>query len=288
MAKSFEQAREGKASSRSCALRVKCRTERPMTIVSPPTFPPDRAELSILPAPSQLDTTADLSVFLDFDGTLVEIARHPQDVIVAPGLVQVLTDLAHRLQGRLAIVSGRSLEMLDAFLGPIPLAMAGSHGGEFRPARGAHVEALAAPLPEAVTAALAAFAEENGQVVFEAKPFSAAVHYRDRPQVAERLLAFATKLSAEQGLKIKHGKMVIELAMPGSDKGSAVTRFMSLPPFQGSRPLFIGDDVTDEDAFAAVRSFDGGGVLVGPMRPTRALWRLDDVAAVHRWLEGAA
>jgi hypothetical protein len=149
-------------------------------------------------------------------------------------------------------------------------------------------DAPAEPLPAPVCHALQAFAQDNGGLVFEAKPYSAAVHDRDRPHVADDLAAFAADLAAQHGMGLKHGKMVIELTMPGSDKGTAVARFMELPPFAGTRPLFIGDDVTDEDAFAAVRDFDGGGILVGPIRPTHALWRLDSVADVHTWLENAA
>lgn len=249
--------------------------------------PPEGNEAA-LPAPGQLDSTADWSVFLDFDGTLAEIVDHPGNVVVAPGLAGVLTDLSHKLNGRLAIVSGRALAVLDRILGPVPVAMAGSHGGEFRPAGESRPQALAEPLPLPVCQALERFAQENGRLVFEAKPYSAAVHYRDRTEVAEPLIAFASDLAAQHGMRLKHGKMVVELTMPGSDKGTAVSRFMDLPPFAGTRPLFVGDDVTDEDAFAAVRNFDGGGILVGPMRPTRALWRLDSVAAVHTWLENAA
>jgi len=250
--------------------------------------PPPEGNGAALPTPARLDVTADVSVFLDFDGTLADIADHPENVVVASGLAKVLTTLAERLDGRLAIVSGRALAVLDQMLGPIPIAMAGSHGGEFRPS-GAHTAtALAEPLPPPVCHALEAFAQDNGGLVFEAKPYSAAVHYRDRPHVADDLAAFAADLAAQHGMGLKHGKMVIELTMPGSDKGTAVARFMELPPFAGTRPLFIGDDVTDEDAFAAVRGFNGGGILVGPMRPTRALWRLDSVADVHTWLENAA
>lgn len=255
-----------------------------MTIATPTRPLEDDAVLS---PPPRLDDTR-LSLFLDFDGTLVDIAGRPQDVIVAPGLPEALAALAQKLEGRLAIVSGRSLAVLDELLAGAPLAMAGSHGGEFRPAGALPAKALAEPLPPRLCEALAAFAQENGGLVFEAKPCSAAVHYRDRPQVGEALFAHAATLAAQYGAHIKHGKMVVELTMPGSDKGNAVTQFMSLAPFAGSRPLFVGDDVTDEDAFAAVRRFDGGGILVGPMRPTHALWRLDDVAAVHRWLEDAA
>ncbi|MEW9854459.1 trehalose-phosphatase [Novosphingobium sp. M1R2S20] len=258
-----------------------------MTILSPSISPAD-GPAPALSAPPQLDTGRGTALFLDFDGTLVELAEHPQDIVVAPALPHLLTALSERLDGRLAVVSGRSLAMLDDFLGPLPIGMAGSHGGEFRPAGSSQVQPLAKPLPPAVSAALSSFAQQNGGLVFEAKPFSAAVHYRNHPEIAEQLVGFATTLSAEHGLAIKHGKMVVELAMPGSDKGSAVRHFMERAPFAGSRPLFIGDDVTDEDAFAAVRQFDGGGVLVGAMRATAALWRLENVSAVHRWLENAA
>ena len=258
-----------------------------MTIPTSPSLPLPEHDTE-LPAPELLAVGTGISVFLDFDGTLVEIAEHPENVVVAPELPGALTALARKLEGRLAIVSGRSLATLDRLLGPLPVAMAGSHGGEFRPAGASSPEALAAPLPDPVRDALADYAGENGGLIFEAKPFSAAVHYRTRPEVGEALFAFAKRLAAENGMHVKHGKMVVELTMPGSDKGNAVARFMERSPFAGTRPLFAGDDVTDEDAFTAVRRFGGGGILVGPTRPTQALWRLDDVAAVHHWLEDAA
>jgi trehalose 6-phosphate phosphatase len=246
---------------------------------------PGSQDLPELSPPPSLVEMADWSLFLDFDGTLVEIAERPQDVVVSQGLPAALEALSRRLAGRLAIVSGRSLAALNQMLGPISVAMAGSHGGEFRPAGSDRIEALADPLPKALCEALATFAQDNGGLVFEAKPCSAAVHYRDRPQIGPALFDHAQRLATDFGAYVKHGKMVVELTMPGSDKGNAVSRFMGLPPFAGSRPLFVGDDVTDEDAFAAVRRFDGGGVLVGSMRETRALWRLSGVAAVHDWLE---
>jgi trehalose 6-phosphate phosphatase len=258
------------------------RPNRRPTTISTSTRPPDPDALELAPPPA---LASDVSLFLDFDGTLVEIAGRPQDVVVASGLPRALAALSRRLDGRLAVVSGRSIEVLDAFLGEIPIAMAGSHGGEFRPAGTFRIEALADPLPPPLCEALATYARDNGGLVFEAKPCSAAIHYRDRPAIAAALFTYAASLGSEYGVHVKRGKMVVELSMPGSDKGNAVSRFMAQPPFAGSRPLFVGDDVTDEDAFAAVRHFDGGGILVGPMRSTKALWRLDDVAAVHRWLE---
>lgn len=227
------------------------------------------------------------ALFLDFDGTLVDIADHPDDVFIPNGLSALLTTVAQRLDGRLAIVTGRSIAALEALMGPVSVAVAGSHGGEFRLAGHADPQALASPLPPAVIEYLSTFARHNGGLLVEPKPYSIAVHYRRHPEAHERLLDYARQISAEMGLKLKHGKQVVELTMPGSDKGTAVTRFMQTPPFAGSDALFLGDDVTDEDAFTAIAQIGGGGVLVGPLRPTAAHWRLDSVAAVHHWLETA-
>ncbi|WP_395330820.1 trehalose-phosphatase [Novosphingobium sp. BL-8H] len=227
------------------------------------------------------------ALFLDFDGTLVEIADHPDAVIVPDVLPGLLTRLSDCLDGRLALITGRSIAALESHLGPLSVAVAGSHGGEFRPAGHAMAEALAAPLPARVIAELTAFAQDNGGLLVEPKPFSIAVHYRRHPEALAGLIARAETVGRELGLTLKHGKQVIELAMPGSDKGSAVTQFMEMPLFAGSRPIFVGDDVTDEDAFAAAARLGGGGVLVGPLRETRARWRLGGVAQVHHWLEAA-
>ncbi|MEJ2458693.1 MAG: trehalose-phosphatase [Novosphingobium sp.] len=203
------------------------------------------------------------------------------------GKPDLIENLSRRLNGRLALVSGRSLGALEALLGPLDVAMAGSHGGEFRPAAGGEVHPLADPLPRDVVDKLSGFAQANGGLLVEPKPFSVAVHYRHHPHAMEGLLARAEKLAATLGLKLKHGKQVVELVMPGSDKGSAVARFMTLPRFAGTTPIFAGDDVTDEDAFRAVTRFGGNGILVGAMRPTAARWRLAGVAAVHNWLAAA-
>jgi trehalose 6-phosphate phosphatase len=234
--------------------------------------------------PQPLDPDAS-AVFLDFDGTLVEIADHPDDVVVAPGLSQLLADLSRRLDGRFAIVTGRSIAALELLLGPVEVAIAGSHGGEFRRSPTADVEPLAEPLPPEIVSSLKDFAAANGGLLVEPKPFSVAVHYRHHPDALEGLLTCAQSLASAAGLSMKHGKQVIELAMPGSDKGTAAARFMALPEFAGKTPLFLGDDVTDEDAFHAMRRLDGQGVLVGPMRPTAAATRLPCVAAVHAWLK---
>lgn len=251
-----------------------------------PSLAEKGADEPCLAEPPALLAAMHNALFLDFDGTLVEIADRPDDVLVPPGLPGLIEAVAHRLQGRLAIVSGRSLAALDGMLGPMEVAMAGSHGGEFRPA-GAPAEDLASPFPADVTRALSHFAKANGGLLVEPKPFSLAVHYRGHAGVLETLLTYAESLASARGLHVKHGKQVIELVMPGSDKGTAVDRFMERSEFLGTQPLFLGDDVTDEDAFHAVARRGGGGVLVGRMRPTAAHWRLANVAAVHAWLNAA-
>jgi len=245
---------------------------------------PDAARPGDLPPPAPL-TPENCAVFLDFDGTLVEIAERPDAVEVAPGLAELVMALSTRLEGRLAIVTGRSIAALQDLLGPVEIALAGSHGGEFRPGADCAVEPLAEPPPAEIISTLERFAAANGGLLVEPKPYSVAVHYRHHPEALEALLTCAQGLASAHSLALKHGKQVIELAMPGSDKGTAVARFMSLPAFAGRTPLFLGDDVTDEDAFRAVRGLGGIGVLVGAMRPTAAAARLPDVTAVHAWLK---
>jgi len=246
-----------------------------------------RASGANLPPPPPLTDTTGLSLFLDFDGTLVDIAERPEGVVVPPTLPETLAVLAQRLEGRLALVSGRSLAALDDLLGPVGLPMAGSHGGEFRPSADHEATPLADALPASVVSELEEIARDHGDLIVETKPCSAAIHYRLNPDMGPSVASQAARVASTHGLRAKHGKMVVELSMPGSDKGNAVARFMEGPPFLGSRPVFVGDDVTDEDAFAMIRRLGGEGILVGPMRPTLAHWRLENVAAVHRWLESS-
>ena len=247
----------------------------------------DPALQQALPAPPDLQGSAQEALFLDFDGTLVDIASHPDAIHVAAHLPDLLIGLSRMLDGRLALVSGRALADLDRFLGPLDIAMAGSHGGEFREAGASHAHPLADPLPAHVLTSLNAIAARLGGLLVEAKPYSAAIHYRGQPEAEAALRARTADLAQNAGLAIKRGKMVVELVMPGADKGSAVTRFMEMPQFDGARPIFVGDDITDEDAFKTVLNYEGGGILVGPMRQTAAQWRLDGVAQVHHWLKAA-
>lgn len=242
------------------------------------------AELSSPPALAQLCQAGPIALFLDFDGTLIEIAETPDGIVVPRDLGARLEALSERLGGRLALVSGRAVDNLEQHCGPLGIALAGSHGLARVSAARERLGDKPGALPHEVFAALAEFAGDEG-FTLETKPHGAALHYRSDPSLAERGLAFAGSLAEEHGLIVKRGKYVIELIPPGGDKGTAVRAFMDEPPFAGARPIFLGDDVTDEDGFAAADDLGGFGVLVGKRSPTAARHALPDPTAVTRWLE---
>ena len=166
--------------------------------------------------------------------------------------------------------------------------MSGSHGLELRLADGT-VRPLARP--DALDAArdeISRFATGRGGLLVEEKPASVALHYRLAPEQAGEVTSLVAGLAARTGLIVQHGKMVAELRPPGADKGDAVRALMKEEPFTGGRPVFLGDDLTDEHAFEAVASMGGAGILVGPPRETAARYRLPSVAAVAQWLEACA
>lgn len=238
-----------------------------------------------LPAPPRLsDLLAEgpLALFLDFDGTLVEIAAGPEAIAVPAALGARLERLAARLDGALALVSGRSIDNIERHLGPLPLHLAGSHGGHVRAPCGRTLRE-AAPLPAAAAEALAAFAQEHG-LLHERKAHGGALHYRARPDLEAATHRFAEALAAGHGLATRPGKCVIELVWPGADKGGAVNLMAERAPFAGRRPVFIGDDITDEDGFAASARLGGFGIAVGERPSASARHHLADVREVHAWL----
>jgi trehalose 6-phosphate phosphatase len=229
------------------------------------------------------------SLFLDFDGTLVDIVDQPDDVVVDRALGDLLGALARRHGNRLALVSGRSIAQLDAFLGPLGqiIALSGSHGIEYRWNGNVAHPVRPTSLDHVERAMLEAAAAHAGAIV-EPKSFSTALHYRLAPAFEPDAQALAIRLAGDFGLAVQHGKMMVEVRVPGSDKGVAVKTLMRSPEMSGTRPVFIGDDVTDEDGFAAAKSLGGTGILVGPARATAAEYRLDSPMAVRRWLAGQA
>lgn len=232
------------------------------------------------PPPANLLNGA--SLFLDFDGTLVDIVARPDAVRVDPALIDLIAALTHRLGGRLAIVSGRGAAEVHRLFGGADVVISGSHGAELR--RDGVIDAPARPVAlDAAMARMQAFASAHPGVLVEAKPLGVGLHYRGGPQAEAAARDLAEQLAQASGLTLQAGKMVFELRAPG-DKGSAISALMAMPPFAGSLPVFVGDDLTDEPGFAVAQAMGGAGVLVGPARASAAGWRLDDVAAVRDWL----
>lgn len=237
------------------------------------------------PPPGLLDGAA---LFLDFDGTLVDLAETPSAIQVPPRLESRLARLKGKLDGRLAVVSGRSLDDLERWL-PLPgVACSGSHGLELRLADGARLP-LSAPLGlDDARERIERFAAGVDGLLVEHKPAGIALHYRRAPDQAMRAEALMTELAEEYGLLLQRGKMVAELGSNGANKGDAVRAFMADRQFQGASPVFVGDDLTDEHGFVTAAALGGAGVLVGPLRDTAAGYRLGSVAAVAAWLDAAA
>jgi trehalose 6-phosphate phosphatase len=238
--------------------------------------------------PPPLSRLAPAALFLDFDGTLVELADVPGAIRIPAGLKPLLERLAVRLEGRLAIVSGRAIDDLQRHLGACGAVLSGSHGAELRYSDGRRVPVSAPEGLAEAREAIGRFAQGVRGLLIEDKPAGVALHYRQAPERARAVGDFMEELAGRTGLAVQRGKMVAELRPRDSDKGAAVRRLMAEPPFAGARPVVVGDDLTDEHAFEAAAVLGGAGVLVGRARPTAARWRVADVAEVTEWLEAAA
>lgn len=227
------------------------------------------------------------ALFLDFDGTMVDIAAEPHAVHVPEPLLPTLRSLNAWLGGAIAVVSGRPIEQIDAFLAPLKLPVAGVHGAERRGADGQLVFLSTHPL-EQVERSARILAARHGGLLVETKRGSVALHYRQAPELEPLVLEkMQAAVDASPGLTLLRGKMVAEAKPGGASKGRAIEDFLREPPFAGRVPVFIGDDVTDEAGFAAVQRQGGIGIKVGE-GPTAASRRLADPAALRRELEAVA
>lgn len=227
------------------------------------------------------------ALFLDVDGTLLELAGRPDAVVVPPALPALLDALAAALGGALALVSGRALADVDRLFAPHRYALAGSHGAEWRLPGSTVVQHLALPALDAAAERLAAFVEAHPGTLMERKSHGLALHWRNAPAAEDGARACMAALHAGLGeaFRLLDGKAVLELLPAGIDKGAAVGRFCAAAPFAGRVPVFVGDDVTDEAGFAAVNARGGFAVHVGSAgRSSAATHRLPTPAAVGVWL----
>lgn len=220
--------------------------------------------------------------FLDVDGTLLELASRPDEVVVRPRLPGVLEKLSRVTDGAVALISGRPIADLDRLFAPLRLAAAGLHGVERRDHGGTvHYHHQLDGKLDRTRELLAHLADEHEGLLFEDKQFSVAIHYRQAPDKEPLIRSVLERHmpEIEQDFHLQKGKMVYEIKPSGRDKGMAIEEFMQEAPFLNRTPVFIGDDVTDEDGFTTVNKMHGHSIKVGD-GSTVATWSLPDTAAV--------
>lgn len=236
------------------------------------------------PLPPPDDVTG-LALFLDIDGTLIDLADRPDGVTVPEGLPDALTRLEAKLGGAMALITGRSVAVVETLFPGFPVALAGLHGSELR--LGGRVT-RPDPTPAFHTARdrLAAALAALPGTIFEDKGAAFAAHYRSAPDHAATVTRLMTEITAGvEGWVLQPGKFVLELRPAGRSKGDALTAFLTAPPFAGRRPIAFGDDVTDEAMFRAAIAAGGEACLIGAPRDTAARLRLPSPAALRAWIE---
>jgi len=226
--------------------------DRPQAVASLRALVPDLSRMAIL---------------LDIDGTLLDLAPTPREVWVPPDLATDLNRLLQRTSGALALVSGRSLNDIDLIFAPEQFSAVGGHGAEMRLAvDGDAVVTHAPPMDKELKRRLAAIAHLSPGILLEDKGYSLALHYRLAPHAETAIFEAVSLIKADlpnAPMEVLPGKCVCEIKHPGFTKASGVRELMTREPFEGRRPLFIGDDVTDESVFAIMPDFDGLAFSVG-------------------------
>src|SRR5689334_12187783 len=228
----------------------------------------DDAPPETVPVPSSLvPHLSETAILLDIDGTLLDLMPTPREVWVPPGLAKTLNRLLVKTNGALAMVSGRSLNDIDLIFAPDQFPVVGGHGAEMRIEPDSEsVAAHAPPLDKELKRRLAAIAKLSPGILLEDKGYSLALHYRLAPHAEKAIYAAVSLIRADlpnAPIEVLPGKCVCEIKHSGFTKASGVRELMTHAPFKGRRPLFIGDDVTDESVFGIMPDFDGLAFSVG-------------------------
>ena len=231
----------------------------------------------------RLEQAAKIALFLDFDGTLADIAPRPDGVAVVEDLPGLLAALCRELNGAAALLTGRRLCEVDNFLGAVILPGAGLHGAELRFAANEESRLQWRPDTQARVNRLRRRFGTDPRIVVEDKGAAVALHFRQAPERAAECCEAMDSLFRGTDFEIILGSMVVEARPRGANKGRALQTFMAQPPFAGRKPVVAGDDLTDEDGFEAASAMGGYGVKVGT-GPTHAQYRCLSVAEVHDWL----
>jgi trehalose 6-phosphate phosphatase len=228
-------------------------------------------------------------LFLDVDGTLIELSDTPLDTFADSKLKTILANVAERLGGAVALVSGRSVAYLDALFAPLQLPTAGLHGVERRKASGEMVGAsfVDSQLDRA-RVALAALVQANPGTLLEDKGRTIAVHFRLAPECESTITDTVRSVAAQLGTNyhIQAGNMMLEIKPRGFSKAAAIKAFLQEPPFSGRKPVFVGDDLTDQEGFKTVE--DHGGISIAVGERVHGQFRVAGTAIVRRWLEDIA
>jgi trehalose 6-phosphate phosphatase len=239
----------------------------------------------------------DDALFIDVDGTLLDLAPRPELVEVSPSLPDLLQHLGGEREGALALISGRPIAELDRLFRPWRGAAAGLHGierrrpdGSYAPGADADADRAAAAVLERLRPEMTAVARHWPGVFIEDKGRTLALHYRAMPEAETAIRDAAARLLErhDDRLRLIAGKMVVEFQPRHHDKGRVIAAFMTELPFQGRRPVYLGDDTTDEDGFAEVNRRGGMSIRIGcPSGSTAAVFALSSVRSAIEWLAGA-
>jgi trehalose 6-phosphate phosphatase len=235
-----------------------------------------------IPAPSSL-----WAYFFDIDGTLVDIAPSPSEIVLERALQACICELYEATRGALALISGRSISDVDAIFRDTKLPVAGQHGLERRSSAGKITRHdMASEKLDFARSRIAEAIATHPELLLEDKGLTLALHYRSAPALASFAHRTMRGILAAMGpdFALQSGKRVVEIKPSGKDKGDAVREFMREEPFRGRLPVFVGDDITDEHGFVVVNSMGGHSIKVGA-GSSAARWRLANVRAVHSWLE---
>lgn len=224
-----------------------------------------------------------VSLFLDLDGVLAAIEPKPDMVVPDAARTRMLKSLQDRLEGRLAVVSGRTIEDVDRITEGAVTCVAGVHGIQIRMPDASRLPEIAPDLKSARERVLE-FARIHPLILVEDKTVALTMHYRDTPSSGPEVLALAQEIADTYGLTRQSGHFVEEVRARGRDKGDALRTYMAHPRFQNTVPVMVGDDRTDEDGFEAAQSLGGVGIRVRPAGPTLARYHLDSSDHVARWL----
>ena len=250
--------------------------------------PQDKALPNLVSAASELARRLDgCALLLDIDGTLLDLAPTPREVWVPPGLAKTLNRLLEKTSGALALVSGRSLNDIDLIFAPEQFPAVGGHGAEMRLSTNSEAVAThAPPMDKELKRRLAAIAKLSPGILLEDKGYSLALHYRLAPHAEKAIYEAVSLIRADlpiAPIEVLPGKCVCEIKHSGFNKASGVLELMTHEPFKGRRPIFIGDDVTDESVFAIMPDLGGLAFSVG-RRAKGVAGHFDEPRDVREWL----